>query len=413
MIMVLPPKYFLSWLYGSIFIVALCTLGKISSEVLIADVLAVGLIVPVLLLFRAFLNRRQVLIAVSLFTFGVASSVVHIVLNLEPPFYSAVIMARSFSAFVVFFFFYGMSKRTKIHFRAGFLVVFVVAVTGSVLGLARGERSYYGYAKVGMNISPGNAGFILASIFIGVLSALFIFQSNTLDKRSAVSRLSLVVIAAVLLLLVVLTSSKSSTAGAVGAGMLLIFLQQAERRMGRTSAILLAVFLSLVVLVVAYALVTKTGVLFDSLNRFNHVDSAIKDRFFKLIYYFRNMNHEASNPVIFILLGMGPGAAASFSYVPGTSFFSFDSMIGRMIWEWGPIGTILWFMFFGSVLRQTMANSSRSGFAVVAFYLFGMIFGIGVEFLWIAPSGYLFMVFLGVIAGHAEREAQPKMLIKT
>jgi len=200
-------------------------------------------------------------------------------------------------------------------------------------------------------------------------------------------------------------------AGAVGGGMLLIFLQQAERRIGRTGAILFAIFLSVVLLIVAYALVAKTGVLFDSLNRFDRIDSAIKDRFSKVIYYFRNMSHEASNPVIFLLLGMGPGAAASFSYVPGTSFFSFDTVIGRMIWEWGPIGTILWFMFFGSVLRQTMANSSRSGFTVVAFYLFVMIFGFGAEFLWIAPSGYLFMVFLGLIAGHAERKARLKMLI--
>ena len=138
---------------------------------------------------------------------------------------------------------------------------------------------------------------------------------------------------------------------------------------------------------------------YQSFERFRRIDVSATDRIEKWLYFFSNTSHNFSNPVMFLFTGVGIGAAANFQYQQGSSFFNFDSVLLRMFWEWGPIGVILWLGIFTFILVTTYKRSQTAGICMFAIYLFGIVYGFGVEFIWIAPSGYAFAALIGVLHG--------------
>ena len=157
---------------------------------------------------------------------------------------------------------------------------------------------------------------------------------------------------------------------------------------------------------------TSKGLVYQSFERFSRIDLAATSRIEKWVYFFFNTVHDFSNPIVFLFTGVGIGAAANFQYQQGSSFFNFDSVLLRMFWEWGPIGVILWLGIFTFILVTTYKRSQTAGVCMFAVYVFGIVYGFGVEFLWIAPSGYAFAALIGVLHGSAYSMSTPLGITK-
>jgi hypothetical protein len=99
------------------------------------------------------------------------------------------------------------------------------------------------------------------------------------------------------------------------------------------------------------------------------------------------------------MFGSGPGAhSIALGSIPGEqSVLAFDSLYGRLLYEWGLVGTILFAVVLvfllhrGNGLRFSFPSSSFLGLLA-----FASAFGVGSEFIFVSPSGALFATFLSL-----------------
>ena len=187
--------------------------------------------------------------------------------------------------------------------------------------------------------------------------------------------------------------------GVLVASVVLILYVAGGRQLKRRFLFAVSFFVSALMILVGWSLVSKHGLIFASLERFQRVDKSAVDRFGKWVYFFLSSAKELSSPLLFVFTGMGPGAVAIFQYQQGSSFFNFDSLLGRMLWEWGPIGVVLWLSLFYFVLVSAYRRWQPAGIGIGSLYIFAFVYGFGVEFLWIAPSGYIFAALVGMMHG--------------
>ena len=275
------------------------------------------------------------------------------------------------------------------------LVIVLIAVQNTIMQYMSGVRAYYGYARIGANFAPANTGFLIGLLAVSLsgMTILLVKQKFLWIRRFiGLSALFSVV-------LILMTGSKSSISGTL-VGLVLLGLYRVSKGevSARFATLLSVVFLCIAGLIV-FSFLTSKGLVYQSFERFNRIDSAAVNRIEKWVYFFFNTAHDFSNPIVFLFTGVGIGAAANFQYQQGSSFFNFDSVLLRMFWEWGPIGVILWLGIFTFILATTYKRSQTAGVCMFAIYLFGIVYGFGVEFLWIAPSGYAFAALIGVLHG--------------
>ena len=389
------PRFVVCWLVGSLFLISTFLLGKLYTNLVYSDILLPLLLLTLIFIVKQNLEKDLLLPITLLLTYALISAIVHLYFNRLEIFFSFVILARSAGVFIVMLFFSSVARKYGEKFLWVLLVIVLIAVQNTIMQYMSGVRAYYGYARIGANFAPANTGFLIGLLAVN-LSGLTILLGNqkSLRIRRFIGLSALFSVA-----LILMTGSKSSISGTlVGLVMLGLYRVSKGEFSGRF-AILLSVVLLFVTGLIVFSFLTSKGLAYQSFERFSRIDSAAVNRIEKWVYFFFNTAHDFSNPIMFLFTGVGIGAAANFQYQQGSSFFNFDSVLLRMFWEWGPIGVILWLGIFTFILVTTYKRSQTAGVCMFAIYLFGIVYGFGVEFLWIAPSGYAFAALIGILHG--------------
>ena len=389
------PRFVVCWLVGSLFLISTFLLGKLNTNLVYSDILLPLLLLTLIFVVKQNLEKNLLLPIALLLTYALISAIVHLYFNRLEIFFSFVIFARSAGVFIVMLFFSSVARKYGEKFLWVLLVIVLIAVQNTIMQYMSGVRAYYGYARIGANFAPANTGFLIGSLAVS-LSGLTILLANqkSLWIRRFVGLSALLSVA-----LLLMTGSKSSISGTLVGLVLLGLYRVSKGEFSGRFAILLSVVLLFVTGLIVFSFLTSKGLVYQSFERFNRIDSAAVNRIEKWVYFFFNTAHDFSNPIMFLFTGVGIGAAANFQYQQGSSFFNFDSVLLRMFWEWGPIGVILWLGIFTFILVTTYKRSQTAGVCMFAIYLFGIVYGFGVEFLWIAPSGYAFAALIGVLHG--------------
>ena len=389
------PRIIVCWLVGSLFLISTFLLGKLNTNLVYSDILLPLLLLTLIFVVKQNLEKNLLLPIALLLTYALISAIVHLYFNRLEIFFSFVIFARSAGVFIVMLFFSSVARKYGEKFLWVLLVIVLIAVQNTIMQYMSGVRAYYGYARIGANFAPANTGFLIGSLAVS-LSGLTILLANqkSLWIRRFVGLSALLSVA-----LLLMTGSKSSISGTLVGLVLLGLYRVSKGEFSGRFAILLSVVLLFVTGLIVFSFLTSKGLVYQSFERFNRIDSAVVNRIEKWVYFFFNTAHDFSNPIMFLFTGVGIGAAANFQYQQGSSFFNFDSVLLRMFWEWGPIGVILWLGIFTFILVTTYKRSQTAGVCMFAIYLFGIVYGFGVEFLWIAPSGYAFAALIGVLHG--------------
>ena len=388
-------RFVVCWLVGSLFLISTFLLGKLNTNLVYSDILLPLLLLTLIFVVKQNLEKNLLLPIALLLTYALISAIVHLYFNRLEIFFSFVIFARSVGVFIVMLFFSSVVRKYGEKFLWVLLVIVLIAVQNTIMQYMSGVRAYYGYARIGANFAPANTGFLIGSLAVS-LSGLTILLANqkSLWIRRFVGLSALLSVA-----LLLMTGSKSSISGTLVGLVLLGLYRVSKGEFSGRFAILLSVVLLFVTGLIVFSFLTSKGLVYQSFERFNRIDSAAVNRIEKWVYFFFNTAHDFSNPIMFLFTGVGIGAAANFQYQQGSSFFNFDSVLLRMFWEWGPIGVILWLGIFTFILVTTYKRSQTAGVCMFAIYLFGIVYGFGVEFLWIAPSGYAFAALIGVLHG--------------
>ena len=389
------PRFVVCWLVGSLFLISTFLLGKLNANLVYSDILLPLLLLTLIFVVKQNLEKDLLLPIVLLLTYALISAIVHLYFNKLEIFFSFVIFARSAGVFIVMLFFSSMARKYGEKFLWVLLVIVLIAVQNTIMQYMSGVRAYYGYARIGANFAPANTGFLIGSLAVS-LSGLTILLAN---QKSLWIRRFIGLSALFSVALILMTGSKSSISGSLVGLVLLGLYRVSKGEFSARFASLLSVVLLFVTGLILFSFLTGKGLAYQSFERFSRIDLAATSRIEKWVYFFFNTAHDFSNPIMFLLTGVGIGAAANFQYQQGSSFFNFDSVLLRMFWEWGPIGVILWLGIFTFILVTTYKRSQTAGVCMFAIYLFGIVYGFGVEFLWIAPSGYAFAALIGVLHG--------------
>ena len=389
------PRFVVCWLVGSLFLISTFLLGKLNANLVCSDILLPLLLLTLIFVVKQNLEKDLLLPIVLLLTYSLISAIVHFYFNRLEIFFSFVIFARSAGVFIVMLFFSSVARKYGEKFLWVLLVIVLIAVQNTIMQYMSGVRAYYGYARIGANFAPANTGFLIGLLAVSLsgLTILLVKQKFLWIRRF----IGLSALFSVFLLL--MTGSKSSISGTLVGLVLLGLYRVSKGEFSGRFAILLSVVLLFVTGLIVFSFLTSKGLAYQSFERFSRIDLAATSRIEKWVYFFFNTAHDFSNPIVFLFTGVGIGAAANFQYQQGSSFFNFDSVLLRMFWEWGPIGVILWLGIFTFILVTTYKRSQTAGVCMFAIYLFGIVYGFGVEFLWIAPSGYAFAALIGVLHG--------------
>ena len=389
------PRFVVCWLMGSLFLISTFLLGKLNANLVYSDILLPLLLLTLIFVVKQNLEKNLLLPIALLLTYALISAIVHLYFNRLEIFFSFVIFARSAGVFIVMLFFSSVARKYGEKFLWVLLVIVLIAVQNTIMQYMSGVRAYYGYARIGANFAPANTGFLIGLLAVSLsgLTILLVKQKFLWIRRF----IGLSALFSVFLIL--MTGSKSSISGTLVGLVLLSLYRVSKGEFSARFAILLSVVFLCIAGLIVFSFLTSKGLVYQSFERFNRIDSAAVNRIEKWVYFFFNTAHDFSNPIVFLFTGVGIGAAANFQYQQGSSFFNFDSVLLRMFWEWGPIGVILWLGIFTFILATTYKRSQTAGVCMFAIYLFGIVYGFGVEFLWIAPSGYAFAALIGVLHG--------------
>ena len=389
------PRVIVCWLVGSLFLVSTFLLGKLNANLVYSDILLPLLLLTLIFVVKQNLEKNLLLPIAFLLTYALISAIVHLYFNRLEIFFSFVIFARSAGVFIVMLFFSSVARKYGEKFLWVLLVIVLIAVQNTIMQYMSGVRAYYGYARIGANFAPANTGFLIGSLAVSLSGfTMLLANQKSLWIRRFIGLSALFSVA-----LLLMTGSKSSISGTLVGLVLLGLYSVGKGKISGRFAILLSVVLLFVAGLIVFSFLTSKGLAYQSFERFSRIDLAATSRIEKWVYFFFNTAHDFSNPIMFLFTGVGIGAAANFQYQQGSSFFNFDSVLLRMFWEWGPIGVILWLGIFTFILVTTYKRSQTAGVCMFAIYLFGIVYGFGVEFLWIAPSGYAFAALIGVLHG--------------
>ena len=263
--------------------------------------------------------------------------------------------------------------------------------------LISGSKAYYGYSQILFSSSPAISAFVLAA------SSIYLFFSYSELTAFAEARSSLFF--SLLGIMLALGTLSLSSFASVIAGLATFFAMKLfmslklQLRLQYNRIKKFNVLLALAFPFIAYAL-WATG-LIDIGYRLARI-------FGKLDYRLQKSSQilESCSDLICNLFGSGPGYHSMLiGSVPGEqSVLAYDQLYGRLIFEWGLVGSLLlvlallYLLYKGPGLSFYVPSPSFAGFIV-----FGLAFGVGSEFIFVSPSGALYASFVGLVSSRWAR----------
>lgn len=368
------------------YFVALFVAGEFRPGILFAD-----FFLPVFVFLTA-VRGKQVssvifLAAFLLPSYTVFLAIISVVFESNSPFTAFALSLRTFSFLIVAIYGYLYYKdiiEARVYYLPIVAALCFIVFTQNVL---EGTRAYYGYSQIPSTHAPAISGFTLSALglFALILMRVLDFQKNNVTLVSA----------AFLLFLAIMTFSLSALFSLLGAILIVILLYFIRNRSGLYSKIFVIMGFAAVITFLSF-----------NINEFLEYFYRIERVIPKLEYRLNKVSQIAElmcQSACCHLFGTGPGSHTYFNrgILGETSMLAFDNLHMRLLVEWGLVGSFLWFLFFFRLMQVKIYAGGRVKFNsyLLAFVLFGLLFGIGSEFIFVAYSGQLYGVLLGTLSG--------------
>jgi len=368
------------------YFVALFVAGEFRPGILFAD-----FFLPVFVFLTA-VRGKQVssgifLAAFLLLSYTVFLAIISVVSESNSPFTAFALSLRTFSFLIAAIFGYLYYKdiiEARIYYLPIVAALCFIVFAHNVL---EGTRAYYGYSQIPSTHAPAISGFTLSALgfFALLLTRVLDFQKKNVTLVSA----------AFLLFLAIMTFSLSALFSLLGASLVVVLLYFIRNRSGLYSKIFVMAGFALAI---PFSIFNINEIL-EYFYRVEHVIPKLENRLDKVSRIAELMCQSVGCH----LFGTGPGSHTYFNrgILGETSMLAFDQLYMRLLVEWGLVGSFLWFLFFFRLLQVKIYVGGRFRFNsyLLAFVLFGLLFGIGSEFIFVAYSGQLYGVLLGTLAG--------------
>ncbi len=245
-----------------------------------------------------------------------------------------------------------------------------------------GQKAYYSFVQIPSTWSPAASGFTLSAL--GMYFLLFGFYKLEGIFRNFFYGISFAVLG-------LLTFSNSSF-GALSISLLALLLLKMTLQSNSLNEKIkyLSVFIFLI---------TSASFFYDELlNFFWRVQWMIINLEFRLNKV-DEIKHAMCQDILCKVFGSGPGSHSfhSGAVLGQTAVLAFDQLHGRILVEWGLLGSALWFFL---VLKIILVDKYLLSAPIFLFVIFGFLFGIGSEFIFENYSGQLYGLLLGSLAGY-------------
>ncbi len=314
---------------------------------------------------------------IAILVYGLIFGLISIVHGINDFFYVAVFLLRFLSFGVMLCFglmhFEKIICLSKYYLPIILLVVFFYSINNYLIGY----REHYSYVTIPSTWSPAASSFVLSCI--GLFGLLIHHQIKKTDSKVVLfSSVSLCALA-------LLTFTNSAFGSLIGVLCFWMFLSLTYRP---SSWKVIAFSIALVIILVLIQPIL------DFFWRLNWILFNLEYRFNKA----SSISDSMCGSIWCIFFGSGPG---SHSFINGntygqSSILAFDQLHTRIFLEWGLFGSFLWLLFF---LKILFISLDKISLPILNFLLFGILFGIGSEFIFEAYSGQLYGLLLGSILG--------------
>lgn len=325
--------------------------------------------------------------AFMLLAYTIFLAIFSVLFESNSPFTALALSLRTFSFLVAAIFGY-LYYRDIVGARIYYLpIVAALCFIFFTQNILEGTRAYYGYSQIPSTHAPAISGFTLSALglFALILARVFDFKKNKVTVISA----------AFLLFLAIMTFSLSALFSLLGAILVVIMFYFIRNQAGLHSKVFVGVGFAAAI----SFLIFNVHEFLEYFYRIERVIPKLEYRLDKVSRIAELMCRSAGCH----LFGTGPGSHTYFNrgILGETSMLAFDQLYMRILVEWGLVGSFLWLLFFFRLMHVKIYFSGRLKFNsnLLAFVLFGLLFGIGSEFIFVAYSGQLYGVLLGTLAG--------------
>lgn len=310
------------------------------------------------------------------------------------PLFPAIVLIRLLFFYVILFYSYSLFKIPDIQkfVHAAIYISITGSLVKTLLNIILGTRAYYGYAQLAFNPAPAISGFTLSIVGCYLLISSFYVSSSFKFQRLLFGTFSF--------LLAIGTFTLSAFVSGVFALLVFLFLKFfhfAYKNFTRSLSLSPVSVVYLLVPVVFGYLSYYFGLL-DIGYRLVRVFDKLQGRFDKISsysFYCQDLSCE--------LFGLGPG---SHSFLKGasvgnSSVFAFDQLYGRILFEFGIVGFLLFLLTliafsFSLDFKLNRLTCSFPSIPIFSILIFGFLFGWGSEFIFINPSGMIYAIVLSL-----------------
>jgi hypothetical protein len=365
------------------YIVLLYNAGPIFSGVLVAD-----LFLPFFLICvvhdKWSVKKRFFWMSVALLSYGALISLASVSLSYNSYFFSFALMLRVASFLLICQFFKLVTIKYDVNVVVSALSLSMfVSLLVTAFNIFSGQRAYYGYAQVLSTNAPAISAFLLGSSSVFSLIAYFYCRKSLY----LITFFSLAV-------LCFMTMSLSGSIALIFSCLIVftfIFVYDKNPYFN--------IFYPLSVFLVLFSIFIFKDAFFDVFYRVEYIFDKLDYRIAKV----DSIDSDLCANVACDIFGIGVGSHSYHNNVDwgAGSILAFDQLYGRISLEWGLIGSILWILLFFLVFSpiKVMRKSILVDRYMLAMLSFGLLFGVGSEFIYVAYSGSAWAAFLGSILG--------------
>lgn len=363
-----------------LYLVLITCAGTISPGIMWADLLLPAASIRALILARQ-IDRWIIVLAAMLLFYSLVIGIFSVAFAYNGIFFALALTARS-AAFVCLLLLFASSP-------SRLMLPLIVAAACSLLGVAiistinvyNDTKAYYGFVQIPSTWAPGTSGFVL-SVFAIALNSI---RRSLVDLPQQQSRW-LLVLSVMFSFLGIFTFSITAIIVLSAYWMFVAVWGIANNKGSQLLFTLISIAGALLFMAVSWGNITS---IFWRLDWF----------WYKLTYRFDKIDAASRNlcsDVSCFIFGIGPG---SHSYHNGselgeTSILSFDSLHGRILLEWGVVGSLLWILLLFGV---SAGLGNIRNVWILLFITLSVLLGFGFEYFFEAYSGSLFAILFGLV----------------
>lgn len=370
-----------------LYIVLIGVVGQVSSGILWADLL-LPIVVYNVYLHHKLIPKKVFFFGLILLFYTVLVGLISILIGKNSSFFVFALSMRTGSFILLVF--WGIILAHKFnnnnYFNFPIFIVLSVSAFVTIKNYSLGERAYYGYGQIASWSAPAISGFLL-----GVLALFLIIRGLNKNLKSNYSLL----FGGVGVILTFLTFSISGNVSLIGSIIVYLLLVYF---ISNNHSNKIKIKVGIILLGLSSIIITNLNILLDNFSRILRIFDKLDYRVEKV----SSLSNELCTQFYCTVFGIGPGGHSFFNgnALGEGSILAFDQLYGRILLEWGIIGSLIWILFILSLgFVKIRKNKIIFNIEAIPLLAYGVAFGIGSEFIFVAFSGSVYALLLGFVTG--------------